>query len=102
MSNATQLFGAINGVYIAGALIGSILSSYATDSLGRRKSLSLASVLATLGGILQAGSVNISMFIAARLIAGFGIGIYFVNTMQHTLSLTFNRSALRASATFPE
>ena len=75
-SNASQLVGAINGVYIAGALIGSVLSSYATDILGRRKSLSLVSMLATLGGILQAGSVNIAMFIAARLIAGFGIGSF--------------------------
>lgn len=73
-SNAKDLFGAINGVYIAGALIGSVLSSNATDALGRRKSLSLAAGLATFGGGLQAGSVNISMFIAARLIAGFGIG----------------------------
>jgi MFS family permease len=73
-SNATQLLGAVNGVYIAGALIGSILSSYATDALGRRKSLSMTSALATVGGILQAGSVNMAMFIAARLIAGLGIG----------------------------
>ncbi|KPI40972.1 High-affinity glucose transporter [Cyphellophora attinorum] len=76
-SNATQLLGAVNGVYIAGALIGSILSSYATDTLGRRKSLSLTSALATVGGILQTGSVNMGMFIAARLIAGFGIGAIF-------------------------
>jgi MFS family permease len=73
-SNASQLFGAVNGVYIAGALIGSLLSSQATDVLGRKRSLSLVSAVATLGGSLQAGSVNTAMFIAARLIAGFGIG----------------------------
>ena len=73
-SNATQLVGAISGVYLAGCLIGSVLSSQVTDSLGRRKSLSLASALGVLGGALQAGASNIGMFIGARLIAGFGIG----------------------------
>ena len=73
-SNSTQLVGAISGVYIAGCLIGAVLSSAATDLLGRRRSLSLAASLATLGGALQAGAVNIAMFIAARAIAGLGIG----------------------------
>lgn len=85
-SNATQLVGAANGVYISGALIGSLLSALTSDSFGRRKSISLCSAVAVLGGGLQAGSVNIGMFIAARGIAGLGIGpllTMFVLTFPH-------------------
>lgn len=73
-SNATQLTGAINGVYIAGALIGSLLSSQSSDVLGRRMSIFISAAFAVLGGALQAGSVHIAMFIVARLLAGLGIG----------------------------
>ncbi|KIX00278.1 uncharacterized protein Z518_10417 [Rhinocladiella mackenziei CBS 650.93] len=75
--NATQLIGAVNGVYIAGALIGSLLSSQTSDALGRRKSVFLSAALAVLGGALQAGSIHIGMFIVARLLAGLGIGSLF-------------------------
>lgn len=74
-SNATQLNGAVSGVYIAGALIGSILSSQTSDFLGRRWSVFIASTFAAVGGALQAGSINIAMFIASRLLTGFGIGM---------------------------
>ena len=73
-SNASQLAGATNGCYIAGALIGSLISSQASDVLGRKKSIFFASSTAVLGGALQAGSVHIAMFIVARLVAGLGIG----------------------------
>ncbi|KAK5032811.1 hypothetical protein LTS07_004221 [Exophiala sideris] len=76
-SNATQLVGAVNGVYIAGALIGSLLSSISSDVLGRRMSVFVSAFVAILGGALQAGSVHIGMFIAARLVAGLGIGSLF-------------------------
>lgn len=73
-ANATQLTGATNGVYIAGALIGSLLSSQSSDVLGRRMSILVAAVFGVVGGALQAGSVHIAMFIVARLLAGLGIG----------------------------
>ena len=73
-SNATQLTGAANGCYIAGALIGALLSGQLSDILGRRKSVCVSSSIAVFGGALQTGSVHIAMFIVARLIAGLGIG----------------------------
>lgn len=73
-SNATQLVGAVNGVYIDGGLIGALLSSQTSDRLGRQKSVSLSSAVAVLGGALQTGSVHIAMFIVARLLARVGIG----------------------------
>lgn len=73
-SNASQLIGAVNGVYISGALIGALLCSQSSDRLGRRRSVFVASTFMVLGGALQAGSVHIAMFIVARLITGFGVG----------------------------
>lgn len=72
--NATELIGAVSGVTFAGGLLGALLQSQQSDRLGRQKSVALSCVLAVIGGALQAGSVNIGMFIAARLVAGLGIG----------------------------
>lgn len=72
--NATQLEGAINGLYQAGGLFGSLSMMYFPDLLGRRKALLLYALITIIGGGLQAGSVNIGMYIAMRFITGFGIG----------------------------
>ena len=95
-SNATQLVGAVNGVYIAGALIGSLLSSQTSDSLGRKKSVFLSAALAALDGALQAGSVHIGMFIVARLVAGLGIGKQLVFNDRAKQSLTCTGSLFAA------
>ena len=72
--NASQLSGAVSGVFFAGGLMGALLQSKTSDRLGRRKSVFLCSVFGVLGGALQAGSVHIAMFIVARMIAGLGVG----------------------------
>lgn len=72
--NATELFGAVNGVTLAGGLIGALLQSEQSDRLGRKKSVALSCAICVLGGALQAGSVHIAMFIVSRLIAGLGVG----------------------------
>jgi MFS family permease len=73
-SNANDLTGAINGLFQAGGLIGTLSCHVFADWLGRRKALLIASVISVMGGALQAGSVHIGMFIAVRLISGIGIG----------------------------
>ena len=73
-SNATQLIGAINGLYQAGGLFGSLSMITFPDLLGRRKALLLYSVITVIGGALQAGSVHIGMFLVMRFVTGFGIG----------------------------
>ena len=67
-SNAPQLNGAVNGVSIAGGLIGAIVQSEQSDRLGRQKSVALSCAISVVGGALQAGSVHIAMFIVARQI----------------------------------
>ena len=85
-SNATQLEGAINGAFQAGGLIGALLCIPIADNYGRRMGLCVASVLAVLGGALQAGSVDIGMFIAMRIISGFGVGKLAVHWQAARLS----------------
>lgn len=72
--NAAQLEGAINGLFQAGGLVGTISCISTADLLGRRKSLFIGAIVSVIGGALQAGSVNIGMYITMRFITGFGIG----------------------------
>lgn len=75
-SNASELMGAINGLFQAGGLIGTLVCSVAADRLGRKKAIFIASCLCVIGGALQAGSAHVGMFIAARCLTGIGIGKY--------------------------
>lgn len=74
LPNANDLIGAVSGVFFAGGMIGAIGSSEITDYFGRRASISISCLVACIGGALQAGSINMAMFIAARLLSGLGIG----------------------------
>ena len=80
-ANAANLTGAINGLFQAGGLVGALSCSKTADWLGRRKAILVASVVSAIGGALQAGSVNIGMYIAMRFVTGLGIG----TPVQHTL-----------------
>lgn len=73
-SNSTEIQGAINGMFQAGGLIGTFVCSLAADRLGRKKAIFVAACICVVGGALQAGSVHIGMFIAARFITGLAIG----------------------------
>ncbi|KIX99383.1 uncharacterized protein Z520_04959 [Fonsecaea multimorphosa CBS 102226] len=72
--NASGLIGATNGLFQTGGLFGTLSCMKSADWLGRRKALFVASIVTTVGGALQAGSVHIAMYIVARLITGLGIG----------------------------
>ena len=73
-SNATNLIGAINGLFQAGGLFGTLSCISSADVLGRRKAMLVTSIITVIGGALQAGSVNIGMYLAFRFVTGFGIG----------------------------
>jgi len=66
--------GAINGLFQAGGLFGALSCTASADWLGRKKAIFVASLFAVVGGALQAGSVNITMYIVMRMITGLGIG----------------------------
>ncbi|EHY54629.1 MFS-type transporter criB [Exophiala dermatitidis] len=73
-SNATDLTGAINGLFQAGGLLGALSIIKTPDWLGRRKALLLYAIITLIGGALQAGSVNIGMYLVMRFLTGIGIG----------------------------
>jgi MFS family permease len=74
-SNATQIEGAINGLFQAGGLFGSLSCIKSADLLGRKKAIFCAAVVTVFGGALQAGSVHIAMYLVFRLVTGFGVGM---------------------------
>lgn len=61
-------------VYVGGTIAG-FVSGIITDRLGRKGAMLLGNVLTLLAVILQTAAQNIAMFVAARIIIGFGTGI---------------------------
>ncbi|KAL4899073.1 hypothetical protein BDW74DRAFT_189545 [Aspergillus multicolor] len=73
-SNSAALQGAINGLFQAGGLVGTLSFGVMADKSGRCKAILIATIVSIIGGALQAGSVHIAMFLVARFITGYGIG----------------------------
>ncbi|KAK5280308.1 hypothetical protein LTR16_007018 [Cryomyces antarcticus] len=77
-ADTNAITGAINGLYCAGAIFGALLTGWMCEARGRKIAMYLASAISILGGALQTGSVNIAMFLVARFITGWGIGMMVV------------------------
>ena len=71
----TNIIGALNGVNSAGAIIGCIISAWSADAYSRKRTIQLGCIILIVGGAICAGSANIGMFLAGRVIAGIGSGI---------------------------
>ncbi|KAK2748131.1 hypothetical protein FQN57_001255 [Myotisia sp. PD_48] len=71
----SELIGAMNGLNSAGSAFGCAFLSWSADKYGRKRSIQLGSIILIIGAALCAGSVNMSMFLVARFIAGWGIGM---------------------------
>ncbi|RAO70062.1 uncharacterized protein BHQ10_006074 [Talaromyces amestolkiae] len=74
-TTTTEAIATANGLYSAGGAVGSLFIAWSATSLGRKKNIQLGALLALIGGALQGGAANLSMFHAGRFIAGLGIGI---------------------------
>jgi MFS family permease len=59
----------------AGAIIGCIISAWSADAYSRKRTIQLGCIILIVGGTICAGSANIGMFLAGRVIAGIGSGI---------------------------
>lgn len=68
------LTGAVVAVYIAGEALGALLQTFIGDRLGRIRFMQLMCIIVTVGTVVQTASVNIGMFLAGRVIAGFAVG----------------------------
>lgn len=78
LSYAAQITGAINGLLWTGGAVGCVAAAWTSNVYGRKWTMNVAAVISTIGGALQAGSVNATMLIVARFITGWGIGMMAV------------------------
>jgi len=62
------------GVNAAGALVGSLSNAYLADKFSRKYTIQIGAAILVAGAALCAGSINVAMFMVARIIAGVGIG----------------------------
>ena len=68
------LTGAVVAVYIAGEAGGAFFQTVVGDRLGRIRYMQLNCIIVTIGTTIQTASINIGMFLAGRVIAGFAVG----------------------------
>lgn len=71
-SNA--LTGSVVAVYIAGEAGGALLQTAVGDKLGRIRFMQMMCVIVTVGTVVQTASINMGMFLAGRVLAGFAVG----------------------------
>lgn len=62
-----------------GILISIVISSQLSERFGRRYPICGGSIIIVIGSILQAAAQNYGMFVAARFLVGFGLGIVSVS-----------------------
>ncbi|KAK4502547.1 hypothetical protein PRZ48_005972 [Zasmidium cellare] len=74
-ARTANLIAAFNGVSSGGAALGALYNSWSANALSRKHTIQIGAVILSIGAGLCAGSVNVGMFIFARLFAGFGIGV---------------------------
>ncbi len=79
----TQYFGQPEGARlgamtvgpVGGTLISILVSSQLCDRFGRRYPIFGGSLIIIFGSVIQTAAVNYGMFVAARFLVGFGLGI---------------------------
>jgi MFS family permease len=62
-----------------GALIGALFAGYLADRISRKYSIVVATVIFTIGSILQTAAMNYAMLTTGRAIGGVGIGMYVLS-----------------------
>lgn len=61
-------------MYIAGEAVGALTQTFIGDKLGRIRFMQLMCVVVTVGTVIQTAAVNMGMFLAGRVLAGFSVG----------------------------
>ncbi|GKT55975.1 myo-inositol transporter [Colletotrichum tofieldiae] len=64
----------ITALTAAGALIGAVIAGITADKYGRKPAIWFASVLFTIGALIQATSYTVAQMAVGRLVIGFGVG----------------------------
>jgi MFS family permease len=74
----SAILGLISSMYALGAILAVPFVPYIADTFGRKRSVQLGSTLMIIGATIQAASQNLAMFMASRIIIGFGISFAIV------------------------
>ncbi|KAH6884466.1 general substrate transporter [Thelonectria olida] len=72
---SSTIQGQIVATYDIGCIIGTLLSIFIGDKIGRRRSILAGCVILILGGIIQTASYSLAPMIVGRVIAGVGNGM---------------------------
>ncbi|KAJ5536337.1 hypothetical protein N7513_009523 [Penicillium frequentans] len=67
--------GGITASMAGGSLLGSLVSSWTSDRLGRRDSLFIACIIWLVGSTLMCAVQNVEMLIVSRVLNGFAVGM---------------------------
>ena len=77
----------ITGLCAGGALIGAIIAGITADKYGRKPAIWFASVLFTIGALVQAASYSIIQMSVGRILVGLGVGSASMVSDKQSISL---------------
>jgi MFS family permease len=86
---------AVVSILSAGTFFGALASPFIADRIGRRWSLIVSCWVFNLGVILQVASTGLSLFLAGRFFAGFGVGLVSALSMLTNLYMPLETCANR-------
>ncbi len=81
----TTMLGLVTGATIGGASIGSVLGGYMVDRFGRRKLFFFNLILFLISAILSALSINLTMLVIFRFLAGIPAGADIANVYSYIM-----------------
>lgn len=96
------MLGLIIAAFSIEACIALPMVPYVNDHIGRKHSITIGSLLIVVGIILQMASINIAMFLVARLLLRMGIPFCISGASQLIAELVFFRDASVSSSLFNE
>ncbi|KAK6371803.1 uncharacterized protein PV06_08400 [Exophiala oligosperma] len=87
------IIGLIVAIYEVGCFLGSVLTSFFGEALGRRRSIAIGSIIMIVGAILQATAFSRVHLIIARVVSGVGMG--FINSTVPVFQSEYSPKASR-------
>lgn len=70
-----ETLGFVISILEIGAMVSSILVSKVSDTIGRKRTILLGTLIFIVGGSLQSFAVNVAVFTVGRVFSGLGVGI---------------------------
>lgn len=96
------LLGLISAAFSIGAVIAIPVVPYVNDRFGRKHSITFGSAILLVGVIIQTASINVAMFLVARIILGLGIPFCINGASQLIAELTYPRHTAVLNGLFNE